>query len=79
MDYRKSYAIYWGVIWLALILAVAYFLTHWLWTAVAALTLLLAGMLQTVFFYRCPECGKSLNPRTKQPKYCPHCGNELDV
>lgn len=45
---------------------------------VAALVLLLGGLLQAVVFYRCPHCGKSLLPyRNGVPKHCPECGEEL--
>lgn len=43
---------------------------------VAAIVLL--NIIQTVIFFRCPHCGRSLRTRSiRMPLYCPRCGKEL--
>ena len=32
-----------------------------------------------LFFIAARDVKKSLNPRTKKPEYCPHCGEKLDT
>ena len=49
-----------------------------LWLAIAGLAAVLAGLVQAVFFCRCPHCGAAFNIRAKLPKFCPDCGKELE-
>lgn len=42
-------------------------------------TILMVGsILQTIIYYRCPNCNESFNIRGKNPKYCPECGYKLE-
>ena len=45
---------------------------------IAAAALIGIGVLQTLFFYKCPHCGAQLEPRGPVPKFCPKCGKKLD-
>lgn len=49
-----------------------------LWLAIAGLAALTAGLIQAVFFCRCPHCGAAINIRAKLPKFCPDCGKMLE-
>ena len=49
-----------------------------LWQMVLGLAVMLAGVIQMVIFYRCPDCHKSLFHWTWQtPVKCPRCGRRL--
>ncbi len=37
----------------------------------------IAGVVQAMFFCRCPYCGESLEIRGGLPNYCPVCGKKL--
>ena len=37
----------------------------------------LAGTIQTSFFFRCPHCGKLWDTRGGVPHYCPECGEYI--
>lgn len=43
----------------------------------AAIALLLVGIVFSAVFYRCPTCGRALPVRGKTPRACPFCGSEL--
>ncbi|MCI8653339.1 MAG: hypothetical protein HFF11_06580 [Angelakisella sp.] len=38
----------------------------------------LAGIFQTKFFCRCPNCKKPLDTRNGMPRCCPACGIRLE-
>ena len=41
--------------------------------------LLLAALLMSVLFWRCPSCGKSLPySNSARMKYCPYCAESLE-
>ena len=73
MSYKLSKALYWA----AALLAVAALMTLKRWIGVVALLVLLAGSVQTVFFYKCPHCGKAMEIRGKGNGKCSHCGKPL--
>lgn len=78
MDYRKSYRIFKIAVWGCLVLVL---LARWieiLWMGIAGIVIMVLGMGQTVFFYKCPHCGSNFNIRAKPPKFCPECGKKLD-
>lgn len=43
----------------------------------AAIALLVIGLVLSAVFYRCPVCGKPLPARGKTPRNCPSCGAPL--
>ncbi len=50
----------------------------WYWPLlIAAIVLLLAGVVLCAVRYRCPSCGAALPVRGKTPKTCPSCGSPL--
>ena len=77
MSYKLSKALYWAAIVVTALLAVAALMTQKRWIGVVALLVLLAGSVQTVFFYKCPRCGKAMEIRGKGNGKCPHCGKPL--
>ncbi len=77
MSYKLSKALYWAAIVVTALLAVAALMAQKRWIGVVALLVLLAGSVQTVFFYKCPHCGKSMEIRGKGNGKCPHCGKPL--
>lgn len=44
---------------------------------IAAIALLLVGIVFSAVLYRCPMCGRALPVRGKTPKTCPFCGGAL--
>ncbi len=44
---------------------------------IAAIALLLIGIVFSAVLYRCPMCGRALPVRGKTPKTCPFCGGAL--
>lgn len=43
------------------------------------MAVVLAGVIQSVIFCRCPHCGRLLGMRRGgMPAYCPDCGEKLD-
>lgn len=44
---------------------------------IAAIALLLIGIVFSAVLYRCPMCGRALPVRGKTPKACPFCGGAL--
>ena len=77
MSYKLSKALYWAAIVVTALLAVAALMTQKRWIGVVALLVLLAGSVQTVFFYKCPHCGKAMEIRGKGNGKCPYCGKPL--
>lgn len=48
-----------------------------LWMMIAAVVFLIAGIIVSAVFYRCPHCGKPLPIKEKGLKFCPHCKGNL--
>ena len=78
MDYRKSYLIYNICLYTGFVLCLISLMTQVNWPGIAGIVVLLAGMLQTVIFYRCPNCHAAFQIRGRRPKHCPECGHPLD-
>ena len=47
------------------------------WPMYAGTAAALAGVVVQALFYRCPGCGKPLNPRNAKTGACPYCGESL--
>ncbi|KAF5059596.1 hypothetical protein DSECCO2_334480 [anaerobic digester metagenome] len=79
MNYRNSHKLMWGLFIAGILLfAVGYSKNEMLYFVLGTLCVI-SGIIQSAIFYRCPYCYKSLmDCRDGIPKYCPHCGNELD-
>ena len=77
MDYRKSYRIYRIAVWVFLVLVLFARLAEILWMGIAGIVIMVLGVGQTIFFYKCPYCGSNFNIRAKPPKFCPACGKQL--
>lgn len=45
---------------------------------IAAIVLLLIGIVFSAVFYRCPTCGRALPVRGKTPRTCPFCGGAIE-
>ena len=78
MDYKKSWAILVGGLWIGGILAAIGFLAKIdpaLW---AGIVIMAVALTQGDLFYRCPHCKKRMNFRMKRPEHCPECGGKLD-
>lgn len=78
MDYQKSYAIFCVCTAVGLLLCALYAITDMLAIGVVSVVVLLGGMVQAFFFYRCPYCGSHFSTREKMPAFCPECGRPLD-
>ena len=78
MDYRKSYRIYRIAVWVFLVLVLFARLAEILWMGIAGIVIMVLGVGQTIFFYKCPYCGSNFNIRAKPPKFCPACGKQLE-
>lgn len=86
MNYKKSYYILLIGIWSGFFTAFAGLYIeskadHLLIGKILALIgliLMLGGIGQALLFYKCPNCGKRLNIRGKQPHFCPECGYNLN-
>ena len=79
MNYKKSYFFYEMGIFLGLPLSMIGLILPVLWLAILGLVIFTAGILQTIVFYRCPYCGKNLDPRrANATKFCPECGKKLE-
>lgn len=85
MDYKKSYYMLLTGIWSGAIMtfiggcvATGFGMTM-IGNAIVFIGLMrmLGGIAQALIFYKCPNCGKKLNVRGRQPKYCPECGCRL--
>ena len=65
MDYKKSFLLFHIGLWTGLAISVfAYSKGDLLWTYLG-LIVLVTSVLQTLWYYRCPQCGKRLNIRNK--------------
>lgn len=78
MKYKKSFLLLWVTVGIAVLLAVLEFITKPAESyALAALGIILLGMLQTVLFFRCPHCKKRWDVRKGIPRACPYCGKPI--
>ena len=78
MDNKKSLFYYELGIFLGLPLSLIGLFLPALWLTILGLVIFAAGVLQTIAFYRCPHCGKNLDPRRAHAtKFCPECGKAL--
>ena len=77
MDYQKSYVLMWVGIIAGFILAAVGGALATKWLAAMGTLILLAGILQTFLFFRCPHCGKLWDTRGGVPHYCPECGEYI--
>ena len=74
MDYRKSHVLMQAGGITGLLMMGAAFLAGVEWLAAVGVLILLAGILQTFLFFRCPHCGRLWDTHGGVPHYCPHCG-----
>ena len=77
MDYQKSYVLMWVGIIAGFILAAVGGALAIKWLAAMGTLILLAGILQTFLFFRCPHCGKLWDTRGGVPHYYPECGEYI--
>ena len=77
MDYQKSYVLMWVGIIAGFILAAVGGALAIKWLAAMGALILLAGILQTFLFFRCPHCGGHWDVRGGVPHYCPECGEYI--
>lgn len=78
MDYNKSYEIYMLSLIVGIILMVISLATDIMWLGVIGMIGFMAGLLQTMIYYRCPKCNHPFDTRGKKPKHCPECGFKLE-
>ena len=74
MDYKKSFYLLWGLNGVGFLFMLAAIPTEQLWAARLGAGCMLAGLLQTMVFFRCPNCGSGWDIRDGIPHYCPRCG-----
>lgn len=67
MDYQKSYVLMWVGIIAGFILAAVGGALAIKWLAAMGALILLAGILQTFLFFRCPHCGGHWDTRGGVP------------
>ena len=77
MDYQKSYVLMWVGIIAGFILAAVGGALAIKWLAAMGALILLAGILQTFLFFRCPHCGGLWDTHGGVPHYCPECGEYI--
>lgn len=78
MDFRTSYKIGMLTTYSAFIMALlGLILKLDVIVSIISFVILVVGMGQTIFFYKCPHCNKGLNVRSKRPNNCPHCHKRL--
>ncbi len=77
MDYQKSYVLMQVGGITGLLMMGAAFLAGVEWLAAVGVLILLAGILQTFLFFRCPHCGGLWDTHGGVPHYCPHCGEYI--
>ena len=39
--------------------------------------IMIASVVYSARYFKCPHCGTKLDPRRKVPNYCPNCGKSL--
>lgn len=79
MDYRTSYKVMVYCYIIAFIIALfGYCFSGGMILAILAIIILATGLIQSIFFLKCPKCNEYINVRGGRPKYCPNCGEQLD-
>lgn len=77
MDYKKSYTLLWvGLIAGFVLMLIGVFLEIG-WLLWPGAVVVMADVLQTLLFFRCPYCGGHGDPRGGIPHYCPECGEYI--
>ena len=77
MDYKKSYTLLWvGLIAGFVLMLIGVFLEIG-WLLWPGAVVVMADVLQTLLFFRCPYCGGHWDPRGGIPHYCPECGEYI--
>ena len=77
MDYKKSYTLLWvGLIAGFVLMLIGVFLEIG-WLLWPGAVVVMADVLQTLLFFRCPYCGGHWDPRGGIPHYCPNCGEYI--
>ena len=79
MDYRLSYKILVYSYIIAFVIALlGYGFRGGAFLAILAATILCLGIIQSIFFLKCPDCHEYLNVRGQRPNHCANCGKKLD-
>ena len=84
MDHRQAYRFsnIFGIAGVLVGLCVYFFEEmNWCFYLVAATSgsLLLAALIITLLYYKCPHCHERLPARAfGPPAFCPHCGEKID-
>ena len=78
VDYNKSYLVLNVGLGLGIAIGIIFALIEIEWIAYVGIILILGSLVQTLIFYKCPNCRENFNIRGKKPKYCPECGWALD-
>ena len=77
MNYRKSFYLLWILFVVGVALMYVYVAVDVMALAYVGVLCMLGGFLQTVKFFRCPNCGALWRIRGGIPKGCPECGKEI--
>ncbi|SNS91788.1 hypothetical protein SAMN05446037_102742 [Anaerovirgula multivorans] len=78
MNYNKSYLLAHVGLWTGVVIGILGALIEIRLIAYMSIILMLGSLVQTLIFYKCPNCKKPFNIRGKKPKYCPECGCTLE-
>ena len=79
MDYRLSYKILvYSYIITFVIAVLGYGFSGGMFLAILAICTLSFGIIQSIFFLKCPDCHEYLNVRGQRPNHCANCGKKLD-
>ena len=65
----------------AIVMIVALLLpnTAFFWiVGILGFLMMIASILYSARYYKCPHCKTKLDPRRKVPNFCPNCGKELN-
>ena len=77
MDYKKSYTLLWvGLIAGFVLMLIGVFLEIG-WLLWPGAVVVMADVLQTLLFFRCPYCGGHWDTRGVIPHYFPECGEYI--
>ncbi len=76
MDYKKSYIIFIAGPWVGILIGLFGNYIEVNLLSYIGSVILLASLLQTIIFYRCPSCKKLLSVIYKDSD-CPKCGLKL--
>ncbi|HIW49117.1 MAG TPA: hypothetical protein H9687_07605 [Firmicutes bacterium] len=78
MNYQRSYQIYIFGLVVGVILMLIGYGYGIAWMGAAGIVIFCAALVQTAFFFRCPNCHHTMEFRGRKPSACPHCGQALD-